>query len=149
MATIALRVQKLDTNNDPTIAIDFIEQEVRGVIPSPIQASRVDRAQSGRPSLYLLGDPWHVIPATIRIHGQDTVGKLGILRGSARGQTKFRVYPFYISAPDVFFDCFLQPEIPLAWTASGQYVVGDEITLTFFECSKDGQLIIEDEVLTG
>lgn len=132
MAT-ALRIQQL-TGGSPVQNIDFEEYEVTKIQVRPYHPSRIERAQTGKPTLLMFGNSRAVISVGFRIHGEVTPGKLTTLRNLAKttGQ-QFRVFPKYIDDNSNSYDCLVSPLIPLYWLFSGMYESGKIYQLAFKE----------------
>ncbi len=145
--TTALKIQILDSSLVPVVDVNFIEQEILQAQPRPVQPSVLQRAQNGKPTLFVIGDPWHEIDVTFRIHSGDTISRLTTLRSNARLGTILRVYPQYIDDPAMWFDCIISAEIPLNWLFSGRQVVGDIFTITFVEADQTASTVMDDDIV--
>ena len=144
---IAVRIQKLDSNKNPIGNIDFQRYEIVDTVVEPFQPSKVQRSQKGAPTLFILGDPWHVVRIRCRIHGKSTQDKLTEIRNYIRSQGILRVYPKYYKDQTQYFDCFIQPEIAIDFLFSGEYKAGDTINLVFLETDQSSQVVVSSDVI--
>jgi hypothetical protein len=128
---VALRIVKVGT---PSVEIDFEEYEVTKVSVRPYHPSRVDRAQTGKPTLFIFGSSKVTVTIDFRIHGDTTSAKLTTIRNAAKttGQ-QFQVYPKYIDDNSAYYDCVVSPLIPINWLISGMYSAGEIYQLAFQE----------------
>lgn len=145
----ALRISKLDSNNQAIVHIDFLEYEVLECAPVPFRENRIDRAQTGKPTQFIFGDAdWHIIPITIRIHDETTAGKINTIKNGVKDGSLYRVHPNYIDDPGLFFDCFIPVDYPVGYFFSGRYAVATE-QLVFYEASKESQVSMAEFLLTS
>lgn len=135
----ALKLTKLDANGQPLVDIHFTEQEVISCDVRSLQASRIDRSQSGAPTLFTLGDDWAEISVQFRIHSDDTLNKLNTVRLAVRSGSLFRIHPGLIDEPELFYDCFVQPNWPIRQFAAGRHRSNERLTLVFVQATMSSQ----------
>lgn len=136
----ALRLTKLDAGGLPLVNIDFSEQEIITAEVASAQKSRVDRAQNGQPTLYVLGDDWTTISVQFHVHEDDTLAKLNTVRNAVKSGSLFRIHPGMVDEPSLYYDCFVQPNWAAKHFGAGRYRSGDVFSLLFIEASKAGQV---------
>lgn len=147
MAAIAVRVETLDSSNNPIAQIDFYAYEVQGIDVDQLLQRRVDRSQSGKPTDFIFGDPWHNITVNLRIHGSSTLAKLTTLRNHAKNNGTFRVYPHFRENQAEFYDCILEPPSKTLTAFSGLHRGGDSYTMEFQETDKSSQVVSQDDII--
>lgn len=147
MAT-AIRIQKLDSSLNPVGNVDFERYEIIDTRVNPVLEANIQRAQTGKPTLFILSDQWHSVSVQFRIHGKTTQDKMTELRNYIRSGELLRIFPKWYKDQTYFFDGFVDPgTITLEFLFSGEYKMGDSINLTFFEADKSNQTVMEEDLI--
>lgn len=144
---IAVRIQKLDSSNNPIGNVDFQRYEVVDTRVSPFQPSKIQRSQTGAPTLFIQGDPWHMITVRFRVHGKTTQDKITEIRNHIRNNGILRVYPKYYADATSYYDCFVPPQIVMDFLFSGEYKGGEILQLTFMETDQTSKVVVSGDII--
>lgn len=143
----AVRLTKLDSDNLPVGNINFDRKEVmRSEVRSNQKSVSLD-SQSGNPTLMILSDEYMSVPITFLSFGTATENKFTELRNFIKAGGIVRVYPKFIAAPTVYYDCHIVPaSIPVAFGFSGESRGGVPVNLVFKETIQESQYVVSEEI---
>ncbi len=134
----ALRIKVLDSEGVPEQSIDFDQVEVADVDVRPSQRSVLQRAQTGKPNLAILGDEWDLVDVEFRIHGQSTTDKFDTVRTAAKAGKTLQVFPVFQDNSVYHRNCFLNPQTLLHKSLfAGLHRGNKRIRVQFVEVEKN------------
>ena len=144
----AVRFQKLDSSGVSTGNVDFARFEIKDVRVLSNQATVVQHAQSGDPTLYFQGDEYLFVEIQFRVYGNATTTKFTELRNFINSGGVLRVFPKYISDSANYYDGFIEPRnLPVEQLFSGEYKAGDIIKVKFYESTMDSTYVAASEIV--
>jgi len=145
----AIKIEIIDASTENVIATLYFKQD-ECVIAEDVDIikTRVDRTQTGKPTLFILGEEWQRIKLRIRLKYLDTLNKLLQIYNAAKSGQYFRVWPHFMQDQTLFWDCLMNPaQYARERTVFGHKKAGDVIEIEMLERTKENYVAMDDDIV--